>query len=307
MLNPTGKFARSWALFTSTLQVLRQHPKLLLFPMVTAICSVVIALFFFAPALLYPSGHALTSAAHWQSVATQIGIDWSTQKPQFHPTPLLYGYGAVVYLVSMFLATFANVAFYQQIMQALAGQSVSILAGVRFAASRWSSILIWSLFAGLVGLIIKSLEERFGLIGRLVMKFVGVVWSVASVFTIPVIIREGSNNPIVLLRNSATTLRKTWGESLIGYVGIAVGSWVILLGSLVLLGGSVLISVALHTPVVAIAVGVVWLIAMMIFGYVTSVASHVYRCALYVYASEGVIPEPYNAEMMNMAWKVKKA
>ena len=220
---------------------------------------------------------------------------------------LLYGYGAVVYLVSMFLATFANVAFYQQIMQALAGQSVSILAGVRFAASRWSSILIWSLFAGLVGLIIKSLEERFGLIGRLVMKFVGVVWSVASVFTIPVIIREGSNNPIVLLRNSATTLRKTWGESLIGYVGIAVGSWVILLGSLVLLGGSVLISVALHTPVVAIAVGVVWLIAMMIFGYVTSVASHVYRCALYVYASEGVIPEPYNAEMMNMAWKVKKA
>ena len=143
MLNPTGKFARSWALFTSTLQVLRQHPKLLLFPMVTAICSVVIALFFFAPALLYPSGHALTSAAHWQSVATQIGIDWSTQKPQFHPTPLLYGYGAVVYLVSMFLATFANVAFYQQIMQALAGQSVSILAGVRFAASRWSSTGRW--------------------------------------------------------------------------------------------------------------------------------------------------------------------
>jgi hypothetical protein len=306
MLNPTGKFARSWALFTSTLQVLRQNPKLLLFPIVTAMCSVVIAIFFFAPILLYPSGHALTTSAHWQAVATQIGLDLSAQKPQLHPTPLACGYIAVIYLVSMFTATFANVAFYQQILQALAGQPVSILAGVKFAASRWSSILVWSLFAGLVGLIIKSLEERFGLIGRLVMKFVGVVWSVASIFAIPVIVREGSTNPIALLRNSAQTLRKTWGESLIGYAGIAVGSWAILLGSLVVLGSAVLMSIALHTPAVAITVGALWLISMMAFGYVTSVAGHVYRCALYVYASEGVVPAPYNPEMMNMAWKVKK-
>lgn len=307
MLNPTSKFARSWALFTSTLQVLRQHPKLLLFPIVTGVSSVVIAIFFFAPALLYPSGHALTTLAHWQSVAGQVGIDFSTQKPQIHPTPFVYGYAAIVYLVSMFMATFANVAFYQQIMQALAARPVSLMAGIRFAASRWSSILVWSLFAGLVGLIIKSLEERFGLIGRLVMKFVGVVWSVASIFAIPVIIREGSNNPIVLLRNSATTLRKTWGESLIGYAGLTLGSWVILVGSLLLLGFAVLVSIALHTPLFAFAVFALWFVAMLVLSYLVSVASHIYRCALYVYASEGVVPSPYDAEMMNMAWKVKKA
>lgn len=307
MLNPDGKFARSWSLFTSSVQVIRQHKKLLLFPIVTAACSVAIALFFFAPALLYPSGHALTTSGHWLSVASGIGLDLDGQKPQLHPTTLFYAYTVVVYLVSMFMATFANVAFYHQILEALSGQPVSIRAGVRFAASRWQSILVWSLFAGLVGLIIKSLEERFGLIGQWVMKFVGVVWSVASIFAIPVIIREGTTNPVAMLRNSASTLRKTWGESLIGYAGITVGSWIVALGSMALLAAAIVTAVLLHMPILILPAVLLWLAAMCAYGYIIAVANHIYRCALYVYASEGVVPTAYSADMMNMAWKVKKS
>lgn len=307
MFNPNGKFARSWSLFTSSLKVIQQHKKLLLFPVVTAACSVVIAIFFFAPALLYPTGQSLTTSGHWTSVATRIGLDLSGDKPELHPTALFYGYTVVIYLVSMFMATFANVAFYHQILAALSGQAVSIRAGVRFAASRWQSILTWSLFAGLVGLIIKSLEERFGLIGQWVMKFVGVVWSVASIFAIPVIIREGTANPIALLRNSAGTLRKTWGESLIGYAGITVGSWIVVLGSMALLAGAVVISVLMHLPILILPAVLLWLAGIFAYGYIIAVANHVYRCALYVYSSEGVVPASYNADMMNMAWKVKKS
>lgn len=307
MLNPTGKFARSWSLFTSSLQVMRTHKKLLLFPIITAACSIVIAIFFFAPAALYPTGHGLTESGHWLSLADRFGLDVNGSQSQLHPNAFFYGYAATIYLVSMFLATFANVAFYHQIMQALSGQAVSIRAGVKFAGTRLHSILVWSLFAGLVGLIIQALEERLGLIGRWVMKFVGVVWSVASVFAIPVIIREGSANPLALLRNSASTLRKTWGESLIGYAGITIASWLILLGSLLLLGGAIIVSVALKIPLIAFAVVAVWLLAMCVYGYLIGVTGHIYRCALYVYASEGVVPAPYTTDMMNMGWKVKKS
>lgn len=306
MFDPNGKFARSWSLFTSTLQVLRQHPKLLWFPLVTALCTVAIAIFFFAPALLYPTGHALTTSGHWLSVATRVGLEIGGDKPELHPTGLLYGYVAIIYLVSMFLATFANVAFYQQIMQALSGREVSLRAGVRFAASRWQSILVWSLFAGLIGLIIQQLEERFGLIGRWVMKFVGVVWSVASIFAIPVIVREGSTNPFALLRNSASTLRRTWGESLIGYAGLTIASWIVGVGSLVLFAITFAIAVTVHSGIVIVLTILAWLGTTIALGYLAGVASHIYRCALYVYASEGVVPASYNADMMNMAWKVKK-
>lgn len=303
-----SKFARSWRLFTSSLQVIARNKKLLLFPVLSSACAVVIGLFFFAPALLYPSGHSLGELAHWKAVGQHLGSLHSTgvNTQGVRLSAFSYAYLAVLYLVSMFFATFFNVAFYNEILKALAGDQVSIRAGLHFACLRVRSILMWSLFAGLVGLIIKSLEERFGWVGRWVMRFVGVVWSVASVFAIPVLIREGSTNPITLLRNSASTLRKTWGESLIGYVGLTIGSWVVLLGSIGFLGVAVLLAVVMKAPLLMGLAFAVWLLAMLILGYAASVAGHVYRCALYVYASEGVVPAPYTAELMDAAWKVKK-
>jgi hypothetical protein len=302
-----SKLSRSWLLFTTSLQVVRQNTKLLLFPIVTSVCSVVMLLFFVAPALLYPSGHALQELAHWQTLGHRLGFDLDGGRSTVHPNGIFYGYLAVVYLVSMFLATFFNAAFYNEILKALAGDPVSIRSGLAFAWSRVRSILMWSLFAGVVGLIIKWLEERFGWIGAWVMRLVGVVWSVASVFAIPVLIREGGTNPVTMLRQSAAVLRKTWGESLAGYIGITVGSWILLVGSIAFLAAAIALSAILKSPLTAFLAMFAWLAGMMVLGYLVAVAGHVYRCALYVYASEGAIPAPYSAEMMDAAWKVKKA
>jgi len=62
-----------------------------------------------------------------------------------------------------------------------------------------------------------------------------------------------------------------------------------------------------HSAVFAVAFGAWLLLAIWIAAFLISMATHVYRCALYVYASEGVIPEPFTAELMDAGWKVKKA
>ena len=301
-----SKLSRSWLLFTTSLQVVRQNKKLLLFPIVSSGCSVVILLFFVAPALLYPSGHSLRESAHWLTLGHRLGFDFAGRHPALHPNAIFYGLLIVIYLASMFFATFFNAAFYNEILKALAGEPVSLRSGLAFAWFRVRSILVWSLFAGAVGLIIKSLEERFGWIGRWVLRFVGVVWSVASVFAIPVLIREGGTNPLAMLRHSAAMLRKTWGESLVGYVGLTLGSWIILFGSLAFLAGAIMLTVMLHSPVPILLAIVVWLGVMLSLAYFVAVASQVYRCALYVYASEGVVPAPYTPELMDAAWKIKK-
>jgi hypothetical protein len=53
--------------------------------------------------------------------------------------------------------------------------------------------------------------------------------------------------------------------------------------------------------------GLIWVLGLFFMAYISSVAGHVYRCALYLYATEGVVPEPYSQELMDMAWKVKKS
>src|SRR5205823_12980187 len=125
-----------------------------------------------------------------------------------------------------------NVAFYHEILAALTGQSVSIVRGVKFACSKVWSILMWSLFAGLVGLVVKTIEERLPLAGRIIGRIIGLAWSIAAVFSIPVIVREEQNaNPIMVLRKSAGVLKQTWGEALIGYVGLSFANGIIFLAS----------------------------------------------------------------------------
>ncbi len=308
MSSGVSKFDRSWQLLKGSFQVIGGNRKLLLFPVVSFAFTLMIVLFFLAPVVLAPTGHSLADPAHWRAVVDRIGVvDAGGRRQQmvFHDTT--YAYIAVIYLVSMVCATFFNVAFYSEILKALRGESVSVRSGLAFACSRIRPILLWSLFAGLVGLVIKGLEQRFGWVGRLVLRFIGMVWSVASVFAIPVIVCEEESNPVVLLRHSAETLRKTWGESLIGYVGITFASWIVLLVSLVLLIGGVIVSILIGHPMLILLFVLAWIVSLFAFGYIMAVANHIYRCALYVYASSGAVPQPFTTELMDGAWKVKKA
>jgi hypothetical protein len=207
----------------------------------------------------------------------------------------------------LFLATFFNVAFYNEILAALSGEPVSLGRGFRFAMTRLKAILMWSLLAGVVGLVIKALEERLGLIGRIVVRLIGVAWSVASVFAVPIIVRdEDATNPVQTLKKSADILRRTWGEALIGYVGVSFASGLIVLASLMLLVVAGIVSFVLNTGWIIGIAAVLWLIGVVAFAYLTSVMSQVYKGALYLYASDGIVAAPYNADMFNSAWKFKK-
>jgi hypothetical protein len=320
-----NKFQRSWHLLKSSIEVMRRDKQLLLFPIITTICTCVVAVLFMMPVAFRPTGHSYASAEHWKAVGNSIySVNTSDSGSQAafsshsyrnnryeavqRVRPLAVAYFAVVYFVSMFIATFFNVAFYHEIMNALNGQPVSIGGGLSFAATKWQSILMWTIFAGAVGYTIKALEERFGLIGRLVMRLVGTAWSIACVFVIPVLITsERSKNPLSVLKESALTLKNTWGESLIGYAGVSFGSAIIVLLSVLWLAGGIFIAASLQLYWLIALIVAMWFIAMVLWAYVLSVASQIFRCALFLYASHGTLPAPYTDEMVALAWRVKKS
>lgn len=313
-MNPISKFARSWQLFRSSVGVIVQQPRLLAFPVVITAATAVILLFFLAPLVLMSTGHSYLETAHWRAVFDTL----------FQPTPRsVGGHGfhfqfngyttagtacmILCYFASMFVATFFNVAFYHEIMAALQGRPVSILGGMRFAGTRLQAILLWTLFAGLVGLIIRVIEEKLDFVGQLIAGVIGLGWSVAGVFAIPALVREEqSSNPVALLRKSAAVLRRTWGESLIGYVGLSFGSMIILVGSVGLLAAAMFVSEQLQNFWIIGLTGAGWLLGLMAYAYLTNVAGQVYKCALYLYAADGVIVKPYDQDMLDRAWRFKK-
>ena len=322
------RFRRSWELFKSSLVVMMRHKVLLLFPILIAVLTAFMVILFLTPVAFQPTGHSYISSQHWETVGKRMVNYQSTTTRTPGPPgslggsgsynqstswnvnfkPIAAAYFALFYFSSMFLATFLNVAFYREIMNALSGRPVSIIEGIGFAARKWKIILMWTLFAGVVGFIIKSLEERFGWFGEWIMRLIGAVWSIACVFVIPVIITEQeTSNPFVVLKKSAQTLTKTWGESLIGYAGVSVGNTLVMILSLLCLAGGIGMAVVLNSIWLGVLTVLFWLLTVIVFSYLMAVASHIFRCALFLYASQGTLPHPYNEEMMSLAWKTKKA
>ena len=311
------RFSNSWRLMTRSLAVVRDRPRLLVFPLLSAVCMLLILLFFLAPVVVQPTGHGLGEAEHWEAVAGRIFTSDSMQaatnstgsgaqdsQPMFTNEAMMYL--AVLYFVGMFGATFFNVAFYHEILAALRGEEVRVVRGLQFAVGRLRPILLWSLCAGIVGYLIKMIEERVGALGRIVVRLIGFAWSVASVFAIPVIVMDESVSPLEALRRSAAAIRSTWGEAVVGFLGFQIGGLLIGFGSLVLFAAAISLAVAMDALWLILVAGLFWLIAIFIVNYVLGVAAHVYRTALYLFASSGKAPGPYEEADMALAWKTGK-
>ncbi|HTG44423.1 MAG TPA: DUF6159 family protein, partial [Verrucomicrobiae bacterium] len=245
------KLKRSWLLFKSSVHVITHNKTLLVFPILSFCLTALIILFFLTPVTFIKTGFRYDQLEHWKAVGQtfftthevikHVGDTRTSSELALKPMGMVLA--GSLYLLCMFLATFFNVAFFHQIMSALRGGTVSVREGLKFAVSKLPSIILWSLFAGVIGLIIKTLEERVGLLGRIVLRLIGTAWSVASVFAVPVLILDPTKNPIEILKKSALTLKKTWGESLAGYLGLQFGGGLVLIISLFFLGGAVALSI----------------------------------------------------------------
>src|SRR5664279_1162564 len=98
MSSVTDKVRTSWQLLRRSLQVLQKNPKLYLFPVVSTLCALAIALFFFAPIL------AIVFANFWGTKTAVSQVDWDLVVARYNSA--MYVFGVVLYLVSMFVATF---------------------------------------------------------------------------------------------------------------------------------------------------------------------------------------------------------
>jgi len=318
-----NKIQRSRKLMKAAFAVLFREKKLLLFPVIATGLALVFALFYFAPVAFYPTGHPYFSVAHWSAIGERISQNFSSPPQHSANHPVLGRFAtdltggshvifqhwwitllfAVSYFTSMFVGTFCNVAFYHEIMQAINGNAVSIRRGFQFAAMRWRAVLMWSLFAGLVGYIIRAIEQRVGILGKLVAGLIGFTWSVASIFIIPTLVRDTETiNPLQLLRHSAGTLKRTWGELIIGFVGMEA---ILIFYTMPLMLAIFFISSFTHNAVSPALMFCAMFLMIFPLAWICQVANSVYRCALYIYATEGVVPGSFDKELLDSAWKVK--
>jgi hypothetical protein len=136
------------------------------------------------------------------------------------------------------------------------------------------------------------------------VSLVGLAWNLATYLVVPVLVVENVG-PIEAVKRSATYLRKTWGEQIVGNLGMGLVFG--LSGFGILIAGVVLIVAAAATESAALMIVVagLTLVSLVMLGLVSSALGAVYAAAVYRYAAEGDAGAFFSPEMVRNAFRQK--
>ena len=258
-----AKLSNSWELVKASWQVLLADKELLVFPIVSFVASLIVIATFAIP----------TFMAGLFDGATGVPIAG-------------YVIGFLFYVVLYFVTIFANSALVGAAMIRLEGGDPTVGDGFRMALQHVGNILGYAVISATVGIILRAISERGGVLGQLVSSLVGFAWGVATFLVVPILVIEGVG-PMEGVKRSASLLKRTWGEQIVGNFGI--GTFFGLLFFLLILVGGGVIFVAVTTGNAALIVTVVVLVvaAVMLLAMLNGALNGIYTAAVYRYAMTG--------------------
>lgn len=272
---------RGWALSGQSWRVLKGDFSLMIFPVLSTIFGI------------------LAIVAIWVPTAFARGL-FEGQHVQKND-PVLIGAGIVSAYVSTFIAIFFNVALAACAVRSLRGEDTKVGEGISAAMRRLGPIIGWTFVTTTVGLILRALEKRFGILADIAVWLAGAAWSIATFFVIPVVALEGTG-PIESLKRSSAVVKARWGEGATGAATIGVATFLISL-AIAIVGGFAGFAL-LVVPVVpaAIAVLAITVIAIIVVSFVSSALGQIFRVAVYQYAVSGTAPSAFDGHLLAAAF-----
>lgn len=184
------RLATGWNIALNSFKVLRANKQLILFPILSG-ASLVLIMGSFVGSIFAFTGTD-TESIDLSPAATYLLI-------------FLY------YLINYFIVVFFNTALIHCTHLYFKGEDVTIQKGLKFAVTRLWAIFQWAVFAATIGTILKAIQENVGWLGKLITAAIGIVWSVATFFVVPVIAYENLG-PIDAFKRSSQIMRDKWGE-----------------------------------------------------------------------------------------------
>jgi hypothetical protein len=259
-----GSVSNSWTLVKASARVLKQDRELLVFPLISGAATVLVTASFVAP---------LVVTGGWQIFAEDGG------------SYLSYVLGFLFYLVQYTVVFFFNSALVGAALIRLEGGNPTVGDGMRIAMSRLPAILGYAALAATVGMVLRAISERAGWVGRLVVGLVGLAWNLATYLAVPVLVTRNLG-PVDAVKESAALFRRTWGEQVVGNMGMGWAFFLMGVSWALVMGIPFFLLAPVSTPA-AMGVAGVALLGFLALGLVSASLKGIYTAALFRYATHG--------------------
>jgi hypothetical protein len=255
--------------------VLRQDMKLLLLPVMSGVACLAVVVSFAVPLAVLRPDELHGMLENHRAVRNFQAPAW------------FWGVLFAFYFCNYFVIYFFNAALIHCALFRFRGMEIGVSDGLRAAWRRLPLLVAWALVSATV---------------RLVSWLLGTTWSILTYFVVPVLVVERVG-PFRAIKRSAEILRDTWGEAVGGRLGIGwflLPFWLLGLG---LMGLGIFI-VAAHQVVGLIILGVT-VAYLVVLGLVNSALETIMLGGLYLYATQGEIPEEMDRATLEQAFAVE--
>ena len=277
-----ARISNSWSLVKASWAVLRADKELIIFPIIAFVGSIIVTITFAVPMALTRLFEGVNSGSSQITLAILVFL---------------------FYLVQYTIVIFANSALVGAAMIRLKGGDPTVGDGLRIASQHFGAILGYALIASTVGMVLRWLSER-GLLGRIVSSLFGLAWNIVTYLVVPILVVEGVG-PIEAVKRSGALLKKTWGEQIVGNLGIGL-VFTLIIFALILLFVPVIIAVAAtKSAAVIISTIVLFVLVIIAFGLIGSALNGIYTAAVYRYATEGDAGTFFDTELVQNAFRAK--
>jgi hypothetical protein len=281
------RISDSFSLATSSWRLLRQDKQLILFPILSGISCVLVMAAFLTPLAFFPE---------------LLNFDKDAQGNVQVPLwvyPVLFAY----YFVNYFVVIFFNAALIGCAVLRFQGQPAGLKDGLMIASSRLPQIVEWALVSATVGLLLKMIESVHEKAGEIVSAILGTGWSIITYFVVPVLVVE-KVGPFQAIQRSLALLRKSWGEALVGHLGLGFFLFLFLLPALLVgILGALMIAAAPPVGLLLVALAVLYFLVWLAVG---PALNGIFLAALYQFASTGSVPNGFDQHVLANAFGSKK-
>jgi hypothetical protein len=281
--------SRSWELVKASWAVLRSDKELIIFPIVSMIGLLIVSIAFLIPSIAAGLFDSMTRSGRG---GDEVGI-----------AGLIVGF--LFYFVTYTVTFYANTALVSAAMIRLKGGDPTLSDGFRGASAHIASILGYAAISATVGMILRAISERAGIIGQIVIGIIGIAWNLATYLVVPVLVMENVG-PIEAIKRSTQLLKTTWGEQVVGNFSIGTIFGLLAVAVFFLIGGPLFV-VAASSDSAALMVLVIVLVvaAMIVIGVVASTLQGIFTAALYRYATEGTTGGFFDDALVQNAFRQK--
>ncbi len=145
---------------------------------------------------ILPLLSGVATIAHLRHVrrpgASRAAPSTALQQQGAHELPgSFYAVLFVFYVVQYFVIIFFNTALVGAAIERLEGGDPTVASALTLARSRIGAILGYAVISATVGLLLRMIAERLGIIGRFIEAGAGLAWTVTTFLVVPVLAAEG--------------------------------------------------------------------------------------------------------------------